>query len=154
MKKIKRIFGSFGKKKGGLKVELNKEKPNLEKELNGFINANKYYTHSTGLIYTDGVKYLADKAKAHWLINTIFNHKNDKCFNENSFQVWKLTLNEQGETILTMQASKNGPVLISQKWLYTDFPFQEFKNQKIELLLVNNMLIVPSEYSRKRLIIK
>ena len=43
-----------------------------ESDLSQFIGTENYYRHWTGHgVYTDGVKYLAEKAGAYWLIDAI-----------------------------------------------------------------------------------
>jgi len=44
----------------------------LKRELDGFCGTQNYYRHFTGLNYTDGVKHLADRAGAYWLVDAVF----------------------------------------------------------------------------------
>ncbi len=43
----------------------------LEDELEQFYGTEKWYRHFTGLVYTDGIKYLAENAGAYWLIDLV-----------------------------------------------------------------------------------
>ncbi len=40
-------------------------------ELAQFTGTEQYYKHLGGLVYTDGVKYLAEKAGSYWLLDII-----------------------------------------------------------------------------------
>ena len=42
-----------------------------EGDLAQFIGTSQYYRHNLGLLYTDGVKYVADRGGAYWLIDAI-----------------------------------------------------------------------------------
>ena len=42
-----------------------------ESELNQFIGTEHYYRHLLGFNYTDGVKFMAERGKAYWLIDAI-----------------------------------------------------------------------------------
>ena len=50
-----------------------------------------FYCHRPSLIlYTDGVKAMAEKAEAYWLIDLIISHQCKKDVNNERFQVWEL----------------------------------------------------------------
>ena len=113
----------------------------LKEELMQFSGTVNYYRHPLGIVFTDGVKYLADKAEAYWLIDTIASYQLRKDIREISFQLWELRVNEDGTALLTMKEDTNEPERVKQKILYTDFPL---KYQK--LYLVDGVLMLPSEY--------
>jgi hypothetical protein len=63
----------------------------LEAGLRQFTGTEQWYRHWTGrILYTDGVKYLADNAEAHWLIDAIASHQLDPKVRSAGFQVWIL----------------------------------------------------------------
>lgn len=112
----------------------------VQADLDQFTGTEKYYKHMFGIKYTDGVMYLANNAKAFWLIDLVASyqgkHKNKP------FQVWKLEVDtEKNSAIATMREDTNSPVLVSQRIGYTDFPLPEIK-----LYLIDNVLLLPSEY--------
>lgn len=72
----------------------------LTQALQQFIGTENYYflPQFPSFRYTDGVKYLAEKAGAYWLIEAIFSHNRRE-----HFQYWKLNLNAADRgAILTM----------------------------------------------------
>jgi len=98
----------------------------LESELAGFIGTESY----TNLRYpwlrkrfllTDGAKYLAEKAKAFWLMDAIASHQTNKAVAAEEFQFWKLAMGEKREAVLTC-TDGNDKELVRQEIPYTDFP--------------------------------
>jgi hypothetical protein len=78
---------------------------------------------------TSGVKYVADKLGAFWLLDVVFSHQlNRKAVQAaNGFQVWRITLNKTGSGCkVTMddggQDGNAARVLITQRITFTDFP--------------------------------
>jgi hypothetical protein len=88
--------------------------------------------HTYGLFrkqISDGVKYVADKLGAYWLLDVVFSHQlNFKAVRAaNGFQVWKILLNKTGNGCkVTMddggQNDNETKVLITQRIPFTDFP--------------------------------
>lgn len=112
---------------------------NLRSELAGFTGTENYYKHFTGLLYTDGVKFLADKVGCHWLIDLIASYQYQ--LKEVGFQLWTLKVMSDRTAEVTAKEDTNTPILVSQKLEYTDFPLSE-----IELYCIDGVLILPSEY--------
>ena len=107
-------------------------------ELEQFTGTENYYKHWLGFNYTDGVKYLAEKAKAYWLLDAIGSYQPK--FKSIPFQIWELVVkNDKG--VLTMKEDTNSPILVSQKIPYTDFPLDNVK-----VWLIDGVAILPSEY--------
>ena len=110
----------------------------LIEKLEQFTGTEHYYRHWLGFKYTDGIKYLADEAKCHWLLDAIGSyqpkHKNIP------FQLWILKVDKK-KGILTMQEDSGKKFLVTQKIKYTDFPLD-----KIELYLIEGVLLLTSEY--------
>jgi len=117
-------------------------KEDLKKEdLQGFIGTDDYYKHWTGkLVYTDGVKYVAEKGGAHWLIDAIASYQFK--LSGIPFQIWILRVDLENNTaVLTMQEDSGEPELVRQEIKFTDFPLDEIK-----FYLVDGVLMLPSEY--------
>ena len=113
----------------------------LEADLAQFCGSETVYKHWLGLIYTDGVKYLAEKAGAYWLIDLVASHQRGKLRQE-PFQVWTLTVNLKKQTARAeCRADSDTPILKAQNIEYTDFPLPSIK-----LWLVDGVLMLPSEY--------
>ena len=104
-------------------------------ELDQFTGTENYWRHWLGGKFTDGVKYLADKAGAHWLLDAIFSYHRPE-----PFQVWTLKVKDS-QAVLTMQEDTDTPVKVKQKIKYTDFSLDEVK-----LYLIDGILLLPSEY--------
>jgi len=114
----------------------------LEKELRGFIGTECYYRHWTGRAHwTDGVQYLAEKAKAHWLIDAVISHQLKKHVRACRFQIWQLKIRPDQTARLQMREDTGEPVKAYQNIDYSDFPIPEF-----ELYFIDNILLLKSEY--------
>jgi hypothetical protein len=115
----------------------------LEAALAQFSGTENWWRHWTGRItYTDGVKFLAEKAGAFWLIDLVASHQTARLRQE-AFQVWLLAVN-RGKTpmaVATCRADTDTPELVRQEIEHTDFPLAS-----IRLWLVDSVLMLPSEY--------
>ena len=118
--------------------------------LEQFSGTDTWYRHGLlpSFLYTEGVKYLADNAQAHWLIDLIASHQIDPKVNREPFQVWTLEqLNaDSHESVAYMQPDSNEPRIVEQKLGYTDFPFDSLGNPFRHLLVCDNVLMLKSEY--------
>jgi hypothetical protein len=65
----------------------------LEQELRQFIGTQHFYRNLTGLLYTDGMTYLAEIAKAFWLIDLVGSYQPN--FGHLPFQLWEREVNVQ-----------------------------------------------------------
>jgi len=121
----------------------------LKRELDGFCGTQNYYRHFTGLNYTDGVKHLADRAGAYWLIDAVFSWQVEDKVKRVPFQVWTLKVlrsklgknKNEPMAILEMREDTDTPEIARQEIEYTDFPMGEIK-----LYFQNGVLFLPSEY--------
>ena len=112
----------------------------LETELQMFTGSENLYRHWTGLLhYTDGIKFLAEKANAYWLIDLIASWQIK--VKDIPFQVWDLKKVNNTSAVITMREDKDEPAVVVQKLPYTDFPLKYIK-----LYVVNGVLMLPSEY--------
>jgi hypothetical protein len=111
---------------------------NALQDLRAFTGTENYYklTMFGGFICTDGVKYVADTAKAYWLLDAIGSYQTQ--LKREDFQHWKLIVKDNSG-ILTCDDG-NGNILITQEIQYTDFP------QDINFYLTDNVLLLTSEY--------
>jgi hypothetical protein len=112
----------------------------LKEELNQFTGTENYHKHWLGqIVYTDGVKYLVDKAEAYWLIDLIASYQ--PTIKNVPFQIWVLKVNADKNAEIVMHADANEPILVRQAIKQTTFPLDEIK-----LWLIDGVLILPSEY--------
>jgi hypothetical protein len=100
-----------------------------------------WYRHWTNeLVYTEGIEYLADKAKAYWLIDLVASWRIDARIRNEPFIVWKLTVNAD-RTAVAVADDGDGRELARQVITWTDFPLDE-----VSLYLTDGTLLLPGEY--------
>ena len=124
-----------------------------EDDLAQFIGSESFYCHSLGLRYTDGVKFMAERAEAYWLIDAIASYQTDKHISQDPIlkacQVWQLVVHDDKSVTLIVRADSDQAPAITQEIPCTDFPLPE-----ITLWISVGTLMLPSEYWWKSLIIK
>lgn len=93
-------------------------------DLAGFYGSQTFTRHGLfrKLVYTEGVKYLAENAGAYWLLDLIASHQLDKKVARQEFQVWMLELNEDGGALAYVTNGNTKRKIVSQEIPYTDFP--------------------------------
>jgi hypothetical protein len=115
----------------------------LRSSLSHFTGTSRYIRDPfTGLMHTDGIEHLAERAEAYWLlsdISAVFQHHPK--VKEIPFQLWTLAVDEENKAVLTCQEDCDMPVIYEQKYEYTDFPAGTWK-----MYLIDGVLMVPSEY--------
>ena len=115
----------------------------LKSSLSHFTGTSRYIRDPfTGLMHTDGIGHLADRAEAHWLlsdIGAVFGHHPK--VKEMPFQLWALVVDEDRKAILTCREDCNTPAIYEQNYEYTDFPVGTWK-----MYLIDGVLMLPSEY--------
>lgn len=109
-------------------------------DLAGFHGGGDRYRHWLGGTYTAGVKYLADKAGAYWLVDAVFSHQGNPLVRREPFQVWVLTV-VPGRAVLEMNDGNTERAIVRQAVEFTDFPLD-----RIELYLTDRVLMLPGEY--------
>lgn len=115
----------------------------LKQDLSQFTGTLNYYRHWLRLVYTDGVKYLADEGGAYWLIDAIASYQTRTFLKDpmlQQFQHWKLTVHPNQTATLICERDTND-VVLTQEIDFTDFPLSE-----IRLYLVTGVLMLTSEY--------
>jgi len=100
-----------------------------------FTGTTQYYKNFLGLLYTDGIQAMAETGGAYWLIDAIASFRRRELF-----QVWKLTVSDN-KGALTMQEDSDQPIIVKQKIPFTDFPLES-----IEFFVIDNVLMLKSEY--------
>lgn len=109
----------------------------LESDLVQFTGTENYYRHKLvrGVLWTDGIQYLIEKAKCGWLIDAIASYqfspriRNNELLQE--FQLWELNVTGDDEVgrkaVLTCRVDKGMRAVITQKIEVTDFPLPYIK---------------------------
>lgn len=112
-------------------------------ELSRFTGSEHWYRHGLvrGIVFTDGAKYIADRAGAYWLLDEIaIAQRFDKTVAAEEFQVWKLAVNADDSAVLTCEDG-NGHAVLSKAIEFTDFP-----PEGVTLWFENNTIYLPSEH--------
>mgnify|MGYP001179540579 CR=1 FL=1 len=112
----------------------------IQAELKQFIGSCIYYKSFFGILYTDGVKYLAENCQCYWLIDAVASWQYDEKVKSEEFQIYKLFVNEDKSAKLQIEDG-NYNVVQTQEFEFTDFPLR-----KIELWFSNGVLYLPSEH--------
>jgi hypothetical protein len=111
-------------------------------ELSQFTGSENWYRHGINrkVSFTDGAKYLADRAGAYWLLDEIaIIQPYDRSVAAEEFQAWKLVVRPDRTAALTCDDG-NGRIVFRKEIEYTDFPLDE-----ITLWFENNVIYLPSE---------
>lgn len=87
---------------------------------NGSLN---FYRHGLvrSLVYTDGVKLLADTFGKHWFVDIVASYQGMAKVQAQPFQVWKLEAVGDEEAVVKLEDGNRNEVL-RQDVGYTDFP--------------------------------
>lgn len=122
---------------------LVKIEPISEAELLPFTGTECWYRHTVNrqVRFTDGVKYVADRANAYWLLDEIamiqmFN----KQIANKRFQVWKLQVAHDLSAELLCEDG-NSRIVYSKEIASTDFP-----GPGVTLWFIGHTILLPSEY--------
>jgi len=115
-----------------------------KEDLAQFTGSENWYRHGLvrDVLFTDGVKHVADAGGAYWLIDEIaLAQRYEKRVAAEEFQHWKLAVDlDKHKGVLTCDDG-NGNIVFSKRIPFTDFPLSE-----ITLYYVNNTILLPSEY--------
>jgi len=79
---------------------------------------------SKKLLYTPGVRFVAEEAKAYWPIDAIASHQGATKLRREEFQVWRLVVAEDRSAVLWAEDG-NDNKLVEQIIPYSDFPESE-----------------------------
>lgn len=112
----------------------------LDHDLQQFTGTQQYYRHFTGLLYTDGIHYLAEHAQCHWLIDLVGSYQHT--LRDIPFQLWQIVVDDNTDSaVVTMREDTDQPTGIRQDIPYTDFPLEDFS-----WYCIDNVMLLKSEY--------
>ena len=127
---------------------MNKITPQeIESELCQFYGSENHYQHPmSGLVYTDGVKYVAESCEAYWLLDAIGSYQ-QKCQKDEmlqDMQFWTLRRTKDSvlrttEFVLICERDTNDEAF-RQEISFSDFPLDEIK-----IWVENNTMYLPSD---------
>jgi len=112
-------------------------------KLRQFTGTENWYRHAINrkVLFTDGVKYVAEYGGAFWLLDEIaLIQRHDKRVSAEVFQVWKLKVGADRSAELVCEDG-NDNIVYSKTLQYTDFP-----GEGITLWFTDNTILLPSEY--------
>lgn len=105
-----------------------KTEPALDKaDLENFTGSEHWYRHPLVryVRFTDGAKYVADRAAAYWLLDEIaLAQQFIKAVATEEFQVWKLSVNPDHTATLSCEDG-NYNTVFTKPIEFTDFPLDE-----------------------------
>ena len=111
--------------------------------LGQFTGSEHWYRHGLvrSILFTDGVKYVADAAGAYWLLDEIaLAQKGEKAVAAEEFQVWRLTVKPDHTAVLACEDGNDNTVFEKA------IPFTDFPPEGITLWFANNTIYLPSEH--------
>ncbi len=115
----------------------------LTAALKQFTGTENWYRHPlfSQFLYTDGVKFLAGEAECYWLLDRIFALQYEqKTLQAERFQSWDLIV-QADKTAQLKCNDGNYNDLHTETIPYTDFPLATIK-----LFLIDNVLLLTTEY--------
>lgn len=122
-----------------------------ESDLDQFTGTESYYRHRflNSLLYTDGVKFLAEEGEAYWLIDAIASHQINPQVQSHpqlqEIQFWELSVDESNSATLTCSWDTDEPV-VTQKIGLTDFPLKQVQIYVQAAEKGRKVMLLPSEY--------
>lgn len=124
-------------------------------ELSQFYGSDKYYTNPMykQMVYTTGVRYMAEHIGAYWLLDMIafdFLPKLLRPETKDRFYTIRLTVKPDGDARVIVTNGNDDKPIISREVDYTDFPVvKDFKLFLCETVVAEGeryMLMLPDEY--------
>lgn len=111
-------------------------------DLRQFTGTENWYRHgiARNVLYTDGIKYLAETAGAYWLIDEIALAQSLAKIAAEPFQSWNLKVRPDYTALLTCDDG-NSNIRLSKEIPFTVFPLEE-----IAIYFANNVIMLTSEY--------
>jgi hypothetical protein len=103
----------------------------------------QWYRHAINrkVLFTDGVKYVADQGGAYWLLDEIaLIQPYDRRVAAEEFQVWTLSVRPDRSATLRCEDG-NGKAVFSKEIAYTDFPMDE-----VTLWFADSTIYLPCEH--------
>jgi hypothetical protein len=89
--------------------------------------------------YTEGIKFLAEKAEAYWFLDFIFSHQLNPEIRQEVFQTWNIKVEDSKGTVQVEDGNEN--VIATFEIPFTDFLLPDYT-----VWFVNRVLLLKSEY--------
>ena len=110
--------------------------------LNTFARTPRYYRHWSGMLVSDGVKFLVDVMNAYWLLDVIASWQPKALQDESlrEFQLWELVVRSD-KTARVSCLRDMDDVAFRQEIPYTEFPFEYLR-----VYVERGVMLLPSEH--------
>lgn len=119
-----------------------------QSDLANFTGSTTWWRLPTGVLLTDGAKFVAENGCA-WVIDLIESHQLTAKVKAEEMQFWTIRKHDDNSATATCtDGGKDGgepKALTSQKILYTDMPVKELKLYRIDDG-EHRIILLPSEY--------
>lgn len=114
---------------------------NANDQLREYTGTSQWYRHPlSGLLFTDGIKGMADTFQAWWLVDLILSHQRNPNLQTEPFQTWQLQ-RLQGDQFEAVATDGN-----KRRLAHQHIPFSDFDADCITLYVCDGVLLLPSEY--------
>lgn len=98
-------------------------------DLSQFTGTENYYRHLMGLVYSDGVRHVAEHGEAYWLLDVIASYQPELRRHTDSrlhdMQFWTLKVNADKSATVTCVPDSGEKPVVTQNIPWTDFPLSE-----------------------------
>lgn len=116
----------------------------IEAGLKHYTGTTQWYVH--GVMrdhrYTEGVRFLAVSAGAHWLVDAVVSWQLDAKVRAEEFQVWKLRRESATGTWLLFCEDGNDRRIAQQEIAFSNFPLEA----GVDLYVIDKCVLLPGEY--------
>lgn len=123
----------------------------LMEELPQFYGTEYYYQVPLckGMVYTDGVKFLAETAGAYWLIDAIASWQRECCQNRRlqEMQFWRLEVRDDSSAVLF--CCEDSPITLENAKVFQQIEYKDFPLDSIDLYVClgeQMTIMLPGEY--------
>ncbi|ONG55724.1 hypothetical protein BKE38_08640 [Pseudoroseomonas deserti] len=118
----------------------------LQTELAHFTGTTRWYRLDRRMLFTDGVKHLADRANCYWLLQLIGSFQHLQEVKRETWQSWKLTVTPDKEALIVMTNGRTPKTIVERRVEYTDFPLREMTLWVEEGDGEQMVILLPSEH--------
>lgn len=111
-------------------------------DLSQFTGTERIYRHGLvrSIVYTDGVRHVAEAGEAYWLIDKIACAQIEPRHAGQAFQRWTLTVHDDHSAELAC-TDGNGGAISTEQIAFTDFPLAY-----IAFYVTDRTILLPTEY--------
>ena len=115
------------------------DEPLTARDLDQFRGGRPHHAHHLGGRYSEGVRFLAEKGKAWWLVGAILSFQRELLARREPFQVWTLR-RLATRSVLEMTDGESESTLLRKDIGEMNFPLNE-----LTLLYADGVLMLPAE---------